>query len=204
MIFPIPIYRFFDKKKYLDEFVYNGIMRFNPVSAFTELSDVKYRDEGEKYYKIKTVQQEEKIINGKKVVIGGSITHQYRKINDAWAFCATTSIVSNARKPFSGYIKNLGRLVFELEKAIRLLFDEDLIVMMGPIAYYNKDLDTFSEVIQPPYFCKTEKFKLDLEFRIVIIPSNKIYEKGKLTALELKLENPQEIFGKTLILENKN
>lgn len=201
MIFPTPLYRFFSKEKYRDDLVDSGVMRFTPVSAFTKLPDEKYKDEGEKYYKVKIVQKDKGIIHGKEVFTGGEISHQYRKIDDAWAFCATSSIVSSARKPFTAYIKDIGKLQFELKKSIKNYFGEQLPIMMGPIAYYDEELDVFSEVIPPPYFCKPEKFKSDLEFRIVIVPSDEIYENKKIEPIDLKIDNSQKIFGKTLLLK---
>ena len=202
MIQPTPVYRFFSKKEYATDLVHNGNMRFTPVSAFTTLDDPKYRDGGEKYYHIKTRKDHSVNIevDGKKRTIEGFGVHStHRRIDDAWAFCGTTSIVSSARKAFPTYIKNFGLLLQKLEQAIEKEFGEQLTILFGPIAYYNRNMDLFSEVPNPPYFSKPEKFMRDLEYRIVIVPSNRIYERGQIDALTLKIDSPDEVFGETLI-----
>jgi hypothetical protein len=201
--FITPIYRFFSEEKYLNNLVNNGLMRFTPVSAFTKLPNESYRDVGEKYYKIKTVEHYKHIIDGTEKSFGGSIDHQYRKIEDAWAFCASTSIVSTARKEHTVYIKNLALLLSELNKSIMKTFNEELQVLIGPIAYQNEDLDSLSEVIPPPYFCKPEKFKSDLEFRIVIIPSRNIHNNGEIKPIDLIIENSQDIFRETILISTR-
>jgi len=206
LILPTPVYRFFSKKEHLNDLVINGRMRFTPTSAFGELKDMNYRDEGENYYhfKIREDKSHTIIVDGKERLIeGGTVHSTYRKIDDAWAFCCSTSIVSTARKPYSAYIKNFGRLIQKLDEAIKAKFNEKLLIMFGPVAYYDRHMDLFSEVNPPPYFSKEEKFKTDLEFRIVIVPSDKIYESGKLDVLTLEINEPIEIFGQTTIIDKK-
>jgi hypothetical protein len=203
MMQPTPVYRFFSKKEYADDLVLNGNMRFAPVSAFATHDDPKYRDEGEKYYYIKQRHDHTKIveIDGKEHKIEGFGVHStHRKIEDAWAFCGTTSIVSTARKTYPTYIRNFGLLMRKIEIAIHSKFGEELLVMFGPVAYYNRTMDLASEVPCPPYFSKSETFLSDLEFRIVIIPSDKIYDMGQIEPLTLTIDNPEEVFGETLIL----
>jgi hypothetical protein len=96
---------------------------------------------------------------------------------------------------------NFGRLTTELRKAIVGKFGEDLQVMFGPVSYYDRDVDAFSRIPRPPYFSKPERFQFDLEFRIVIIPSKRIYDEGKIEPIELEIKNHREIFVKTHILK---
>lgn len=206
MILPTPIYRFFSKKEHLEEMVSLGKLRFTPTSAFAGLEDMKYRDEGENYYHFKVREDRSRtiIVDGKEHTVEGGIVHStYREINEAWAFCGTTSIISSARKPYSAYIKNFGLLMQKIDEAILLKFNERLLIMFGPVAYYEREMDLLSEVNPPPYFSKDQRFKTDLEFRIVIVPSEKIYENGKLDVLTIEIDNAKEIFGKTTIIDKK-
>jgi hypothetical protein len=203
MILPVPIYRFFDKKTYADNLADKGLMRLTPTAAFPKLIDSKYKDEQEGFYEIKTFEPWDNKSDNGDYLVAGHGSSKYRKIDDAWAFCASTSNVSTARKDFTVCIHNFGRLTTELTKAVKKKFNEDLPIMFGPISYYDRNLGAFSHIPRPPYFSKPENFKNDLEFRIVIIPSKQIYELGNLEPIEIEIENPKEIFTKTYILRRE-
>ena len=62
-----------------------------------KIQDIEMK--GEKYYKVKVVSPDTNIFAKNSNGLGGvGILHTHKKIDDAWAFCATTSIISSARK----------------------------------------------------------------------------------------------------------
>lgn len=204
MVFPIPVHRFFDKKKYAQELFEEGRIRFTPVHAFISLEDDRFRDEGEQYYEIQDYRKRDIVVDGK-IFSTGSIGSQYRKIGNAWAFCATTSLVSTARKDYCVTIKDFGKFVLGLEAAIQKYFGQHLLVLFGPVTYYNPNHrpQAFTEAVNPPYFCKPHQFMNDHEFRIVIVPSDAIYDEGIIQPLTLEINNPTEIFCETLLIHPK-
>lgn len=208
MIQITPVYRFFSKKEYAKDLL-NGNMRFTPVSHFGELGDEKYKDKGESFYHIK--QRESRKIkigvdkNGNDLFVeGGSVHSTHRKIDDAWAFCGTTSIISEARKGHGIVITQFGRLMHKIEDSIQRHFEERLTILFGPVAYYDRHMDMFNSADTPPYFAKDKKYSKDFEFRIVIVPSDKIYNETKVfEPLTLIIDKPEEVFTETTIIDPK-
>ncbi len=204
-----PIYRFFSKKEHAEDLFLNGNMRFTPVSYFGELEDESYRDKGESFYHI--MQRETHKIkigvkeNGEDIFLeGGSANSTHKKLDDAWAFCGTTSIISEARKDFSVVITQFGRLMNKIEESIQENFNERLTLLFGPVAYYDRHMNMFNSADTPPYFSKDKKYSQDFEFRIVIVPTNKMYDETKIfKPLILKIDKPEEVFMETNIINPK-
>lgn len=192
-IFPIPLYRFFSEEKYADAMVNNGEIFFNKISAFTTLEDLNFRDETETTHLFKLVQESTHQFGGSL-----SITKRHRKISDAWAFCATTSSASTAKKKYCVWVKDVNYFLNEIDIAVRNKFGQELPILFGPVTYNSKKADACSKVQHPPYFTKPEANLTDLEFRIVIPPPREIND-CDIQPMTLIIPNPSYVFEKTLI-----
>lgn len=197
-IFPIPLYRFFSEEKYADAMVNNGEIFFNKISAFTTLEDTKFRDETEKTHLFKHVHESTHLHGGSL-----EITHRHRRISDAWAFCATTSSASSAKKKYCVWVKDVNYFLNEIDIAVRNKFGKELPILFGPVAYNSKQADGFSKVHHPPYFTKSETKLTELEFRIVI-PPPKDMDDCDMQPFTLIIPKSSHIFEKTFIFKREN
>ena len=194
IIFPIPLYRFFSKSEHALAMVTKGEIFFNKISAFTELEDKNFRDETEKTHLFKEIYNSPDSNDS-----SYTVDHKHRRISDAWAFCATPSSASLAKKEFCVWIKDVNYLLNQIDKAVQIKFGQELPILFGPISYNSKDADVFSKVIHPPYFTKPEAKMGDLEFRIVILPPNNMKIQDILP-MTLIIPNPSFIFEETLVV----
>jgi hypothetical protein len=199
LTFNIPIYRFFSEEAHLESMLTEGLVYFNTIKAFNTLNDPQYQDidEGGHMFKQDTSKGWTSTGSNDGPKLISSVTIRKRRIPDAWAFCGTCSTVSKAKKQFAIRVDHPMDFVRQLDYSIEQRFGTKLNILFGPVSYYNLNMDMLSPQEQPPYFSKLEKYKDDLEFRIVIIPPDNIKD---LKPEVFKLPEPNKIFSKALIL----
>lgn len=190
IITPITIYRFFSKEEHANKMVNNGEIFFNVVTAFSKLEDERFRDQSEGLHLFKHVHRQENMIG---------VSHGYRKIIDAWAFCGTTSTASSAKKNHCVWIKNFHAFVTQIQEAANKKFGHEMPILFGPVSYNCRDSEPFSAAQHTPYFTKPKEKMSDLEFRIVIPPTKDIDEKD-IQPFTLIIPRPKEVFEKVFIL----
>jgi hypothetical protein len=197
--FNIPLYRFFSKESQVESMLNEGLVYFNTIKAFNTLDDPRYKDidEGGHAFKQDTSKGWTSTGSNDGPKLISSVTIRKRRIPDAWAFCGTCSTVSKAKKQHAIRINHTMDFIRQLDYSLEQKFGTKLPIFFGPISYYNLETDRFSPHEQPPYFSKLDKYKDDLEFRIVIIPPENIKD---LKPEIFKLPEPNKIFSKTLIL----
>jgi hypothetical protein len=201
-IFPVPLYRFFSKKSHLDEMVNEGKLFFNTIHAFTKLDNANFRDENENIYQFKIFKELKHEVDGQ-IMKGGDTLYRHRKISDAWAVCFSSSNCSDAIKDYCVTVINFGRLLNLIEQAVNNYFNKDVLVMFGPVSYVSDKRDCFPPVPNTPYFTKNDKYKGDLEFRIVIVPPND-FPVEAIQPFTLTLPNPEDIFKDVWVLQEND
>lgn len=196
ILFPAPIFRFFDKKEYAERMLNDGEVFFNTIDSFPELTDDNYKDEREGFHTFKT---DTSTLNNRNTLgFIGSHSIKTRKIENAWAFCGTCSTSSDAQKTYCVQVHPFGNFFLQLHNAVRKKFNQELPILFSPVSYVSEKQSLFPEAFQP-YFTKRGKYQGDIEFRVVIIPPKELLNES-LTSMTLNIENPSNVFKKIEII----
>jgi len=196
ILFPAPVFRFFDKEKYANEMLFNGEIFFNTINSFPHLENEAYRDEREGFHTFKVDSSTKK--NKESIGFINSHTIKTRKIPDAWVFCGTCSTASDAKKVYCVQAAPFGNFFTQIHNAVVEKFNKELPILFSPVSYVSEKPSIYPEAFAT-YFTKQEKFKGDVEFRIVIIPP-KEFLLEPLKPLTLKIANPTSVFKKIEII----